>query len=185
VRLRLYGEHMVANALAAAAVAVELGVPLDAVAERLSGATVASRWRMEVTERSDGLVVVNDAYNANPDSVSGALRALDGIAAGRRTWAVLGEMAELGDEAAEAHLAAGRYAASLGVTEVLAVGAAAAGIAEGAARGSTRARAVPDVAAALAVLHGEATGGDVVLVKGSRVAGLERVAAALLEEVTA
>jgi UDP-N-acetylmuramoyl-tripeptide--D-alanyl-D-alanine ligase len=185
VRLRLYGEHMVANALAAAAVAAELGVPLGAVAERLSGATVASRWRMEVTERSDGLVVVNDAYNANPDSVSAALRALDGIAAGRRTWAVLGEMAELGDEAAEAHLAAGRYAASLGVTEVLAVGAAAAGIAEGAARGSTRARAVPDVAAALAVLHGEATGGDVVLVKGSRVAGLERVAAALLEEVTA
>jgi UDP-N-acetylmuramoyl-tripeptide--D-alanyl-D-alanine ligase len=185
VRLRLYGEHMIGNALAAAAVAVELGVGLDDVAERLSAATVVSRWRMEVTDRPDGLTVVNDAYNANPDSVAAALRALGGIAAGRRTWAVLGEMAELGDDAPEAHVAAGRYAASVGVTEVLAVGPAAAGIAEGAGRGSTRARAVPDVAAALTVLLGEATAGDVVLVKGSRVAGLERVAAALLEEVTA
>ncbi|MCU1679119.1 MAG: UDP-N-acetylmuramoylalanyl-D-glutamyl-2,6-diaminopimelate/D-alanyl-D-alanyl ligase, partial [Frankiales bacterium] len=184
VHLSLYGEHMVPNVLAAAAVAIELGLPLDEVAAALSAATPVSRWRMEVTTRGDGLTVVNDSYNANPESMTAALRALTELAGPRRTWAVLGEMAELGDDAAEAHSAVGRFAASLGVAEVLAVGHGAAGIVEGAARGSTRARAVPDVAAAVALLTGEASPGDVILVKGSRVAGLERVAAAIVQEVT-
>ena len=184
VQLSLYGEHMVGNALAAAAVAVELGLGLAAVADGLSAAVPVSRWRMEVTTRGDGLTVINDAYNANPDSMSAALRALIELAGPRRTWAVLGEMGELGDGAPEAHAAAGRYAASLGVAEVVAVGEVAASVAAGAARGSTRARTVPDALSAVALLRGEATPGDVVLVKGSRVAGLERVAAALMEEVT-
>ncbi|MDQ1723802.1 MAG: UDP-N-acetylmuramoyl-tripeptide--D-alanyl-D-alanine ligase [Frankiaceae bacterium] len=184
VQLSLYGEHMVGNVLAAAAVAVELGMALDDVAQALSAAVPVSRWRMEVTTRADGLTVINDAYNANPDSMSAALRALMELAGPRRTWAVLGLMGELGDGAAEAHSAVGRYAASLGVTEVLAVGEGAAEIAAGAARGGTRARTVPDTGAAVALLLGEATPGDVVLVKGSRVAGLESVAAALAEEVT-
>ena len=184
VHLSLYGEHMVGNALAAAAVAVELGMDVDEVAAAISAAVPASRWRMAVTNRPDGLTVINDAYNANPDSMNAALRALVEVAAGRRTWAVLGEMGELGDDAPEAHAAVGRFAASLGVLEVIAVGAAAAGIAVGAARGSTRARTVPDVEAAVGLLLGEATAGDVILVKGSRVAGMERVAAGLVEEVT-
>ena len=185
VRLSLYGEHMVPNALAVAAVAIELGIPLETVAARLSAATPASRWRMEVVTRPDGLTVINDAYNANPDSTTAALRSLIEIARGRRTWAVLGEMAELGDGSAEAHAAVGRFAAAIGVTEVVTVGEGAAAIAAGAARGSTRARPVADTDAALALVRGEAAAEDVVLVKGSRVARLERLAAELVEEVTA
>lgn len=76
VTLRLYGEHHVSNALAAAAVAHELGMSVDEIAEALSEAGTLSRWRMEVTERADGVTIVNDAYNANPESMRAALRAL-------------------------------------------------------------------------------------------------------------
>src|SRR4051794_3512351 len=92
VALSLVGAHHVGNALAAAAVAVELGATPDAVAEALAAATPASRWRMEVTDRPDGVTVINDAYNANPDSMRAALEALTAVGAGRRTWAVLGRM---------------------------------------------------------------------------------------------
>ena len=101
VRLRLSGAHHVGNALAVVAAALECGIDLDAVAQPLSAARSASRWRMEVHERPDGVTVVNDAYNANPDSMHAALEALRAIGHGpgepRRTWAVLGEMLELGD----------------------------------------------------------------------------------------
>ena len=101
VVLRLSGAHHVGNALAVVAAALECGLDLDAVAQSLSDAHSASRWRMEVHERPDGVTVVNDAYNANPDSMHAALDALRAIGQGtgesRRTWAVLGEMLELGD----------------------------------------------------------------------------------------
>lgn len=96
VTMRLYGEHHVSNALAAAAVAHELGMSAEEIATALSGAGSLSRWRMEVTERPDGVTIVNDAYNANPESMRAALRALAAMGRGRRTWAVLGKMAELG-----------------------------------------------------------------------------------------
>ena len=96
VALRLVGAHHVGNALAAAAVAGELGGAPETVAAALSAAAPASRWRMEVTDRADGVTVVNDAYNANPDSMAAALRALAAVGGGRRTWAVLGPMRELG-----------------------------------------------------------------------------------------
>jgi UDP-N-acetylmuramoyl-tripeptide--D-alanyl-D-alanine ligase len=111
VTLRLVGAHHVGNALAAAAVGRAVGMPVDAVAEALSDAVATSRWRMEVTERADGVTVVNDAYNANPESVRAALAALVAIAGGRRrTWAVLGEMRELGDTSRAEHQAVGREA---------------------------------------------------------------------------
>src|SRR6185369_11235013 len=94
VALRLVGAHHVGNALAAAAVASELGGAPEAVAAALSATAPASRWRMEVTDRADGVTVVNDAYNANPESMAAALRAL--AALGGRSWAVLGPMRELG-----------------------------------------------------------------------------------------
>ena len=101
VALRLLGEHQAGNAAAAAAVALSLGLGLDDVATALSAATNASRWRMEQHERADGVLVVNDAYNANPDSMRAALKALAAIARGRgpeaRSVAVLGEMRELGE----------------------------------------------------------------------------------------
>ena len=98
VALRLHGAHHVSNALAAAAIAAELGMDTQAIAAALSAATVRSRRRMEVRERPDGVLVVNDAYNANPDSTRAAIEALRHLArGGRRGFAVLGHMAELGD----------------------------------------------------------------------------------------
>jgi UDP-N-acetylmuramoyl-tripeptide--D-alanyl-D-alanine ligase len=184
VRLRLYGEHHVSNALAAACVARELGMGVDQVAVALSEATARSRWRMEVTERADGVTVVNDAYNANPESMRAALSALLALAAGRRTWAVLGEMRELGETAGDEHEALGRLAVRLGVSRLVAVGEGAARVHAGAElEGSTGEESVfvPDADGAVELLRREVAPGDVVLVKASRAAGLDAVAAALLE----
>ncbi|WP_088288963.1 UDP-N-acetylmuramoyl-tripeptide--D-alanyl-D-alanine ligase [Kineosporia sp. A_224] len=189
VALALHGEHHVANALAAAAVAIELGLPVADAAQALSGATAASRWRMEVHERADGVTVVNDAYNANPDSVRAALEALVAMGRGdavgaRRTWAVLGEMKELGDDSAAEHETAGRLAVRLGVSRLVAVGDPAAPYAQGAAAAGApdgAAVGVPDADAALDLLRDALQPGDVVLVKASRSVGLDRLATRLLE----
>lgn len=184
VSLRLVGEHQVSNALAAAAVAVELGLRLDEVAAGLGAATPRSRWRMEVTERADGVVVINDAYNANPESMRAALKALAGMGrGGRRTWAVLGEMRELGEAAREEHDAIGRLAVRLDIRRLVAVGPGARLMHMGASlegSWSNESVEVADADAAIALLRDELAPGDVVLVKASRAAGLERVAAALL-----
>jgi UDP-N-acetylmuramoyl-tripeptide--D-alanyl-D-alanine ligase len=188
VSLRLHGAHQVPNALAAAALAHSLGLGLDDIADGLSNAVARSRWRMEVTERADGMVIINDAYNANPESVRAALDALRHLAAGQgggRAFAVLGHMAELGDTSASEHIAVGEYAATAGVAGLIAVGDEAAPVLDG-ARGVTSWRgdavAVPDGRAALAILRDWLKPGDVVLVKASRAASLEGVAAELLSE---
>jgi UDP-N-acetylmuramoyl-tripeptide--D-alanyl-D-alanine ligase len=177
VQLQLVGRHHVGNALAAAAVALEAGASVADVAAGLAAARPRSRWRMEVTERADGLTVVNDAYNANPESMRAALRALMDLSGGRRTWAVLGEMRELGPAADDEHAAVGQVAVELGVDRLVLVGHQARAMA---APGSD-AVMVGDVEAAVDVLVSQVGAGDVVLVKASRAAGLERVAAALLE----
>ncbi|WP_329179773.1 UDP-N-acetylmuramoyl-tripeptide--D-alanyl-D-alanine ligase [Streptomyces sp. NBC_01477] len=190
VTLRLYGEHHVSNALAAAAVASELGMPAGEIAIALSAAGPLSHWRMEVTERPDGVTVVNDAYNANPESMRAALRALAAMgrsaqAAGGRTWAVLGKMAELGGEALAEHDAVGRLAVRLNVSKLVAVGGTeAAWLQMGAYNeGSWGEESVhvSDVEAAIDLLRAEVRPGDVVLVKASRSVGLEAVAQALTE----
>jgi UDP-N-acetylmuramoyl-tripeptide--D-alanyl-D-alanine ligase len=181
VALRLVGAHQVSNALAAAAVALQVGGTESGVAEALSAAGPGSRWRMEVTDRADGVTVVNDAYNANPESMRAALAALVAIGgqrgpgehppARRRTWAVLGRMGELGDDTAAAHAGVAQAARELGVDRLVAVGTAE----------YPGARRVVDVDDAVELLRSELAPGDVVLVKASRVVGLERVAAALLD----
>ncbi|CAL9606385.1 UDP-N-acetylmuramoyl-tripeptide--D-alanyl-D-alanine ligase [Streptomyces sp. enrichment culture] len=185
VTMRLYGEHHVSNALAAAAVAHELGMSAEEIATALSEAGSLSRWRMEVTERPDGVTVVNDAYNANPESMKAALRALAAMGNGRRTWAVLGKMAELGDEALAEHDAVGRLAVRLNVSKLVAVGGReAAWLQLGAYNeGSWGEESVhvSDAQAAVDLLRSELRPGDVVLVKASRSVGLESVAQALLE----
>jgi UDP-N-acetylmuramoyl-tripeptide--D-alanyl-D-alanine ligase len=185
VTMRLYGEHHVSNALAAAAVAHELGMSADEIARALSEAGSLSRWRMEVTERPDGVTVVNDAYNANPESMRAALRALVAMGKGRRTWAVLGQMAELGDEALAEHDAVGRLAVRLNVSKLVAVGGREASWLQLGAynEGSWGEESVhvSDAQAAVDLLRSELRPGDVVLVKASRSVGLERVALALLE----
>ncbi|MFJ7207595.1 UDP-N-acetylmuramoyl-tripeptide--D-alanyl-D-alanine ligase [Streptomyces sp. NPDC098789] len=190
VTLRLYGEHHVSNALAAAAVAHVLGMSVAEIATALSGAGTLSRWRMEVTERADGVTVVNDAYNANPESMRAALRALAAMgggarANGGRTWAVLGPMAELGDESLAEHDAIGRLAVRLNVSKLVAVGGREASWLQLGAynEGSWGEESVlvSDAQAAVDLLRSELRPGDVVLVKASRSIGLERVALALLE----
>ncbi|MGC1733370.1 MAG: UDP-N-acetylmuramoyl-tripeptide--D-alanyl-D-alanine ligase [Pseudonocardiaceae bacterium] len=185
VALPVPGEHQVSNGLAAAAVAVELGATPAGIAAVLGRYRPASRWRMEVTDRPDGVTVVNDAYNANPESVAAALRALVAMAgAGRRSWAVLGPLAELGEATAQAYRTIGALAVSLGVNRLVVVGEQARSLCCSTAGSSARGSApvlVPDAPAALALLHGELAPGDVVLIKASRTAGLERIAEGLLE----
>jgi UDP-N-acetylmuramoyl-tripeptide--D-alanyl-D-alanine ligase len=171
VRMLLVGAHHVSNALAAATVALDAGLPIGVVGAALNRAVPASRWRMEVTERADGVTVVNDAYNANPESMRAALDALVALGDGGRTWAVLGPMYELGASADADHAAVAAYARG-GGARVVAVGAPAyAADVE-----------VSDVAAAADLLTAELGPGDVVLVKASRGAALERLAEALLRQ---
>ncbi|MEV6692891.1 UDP-N-acetylmuramoyl-tripeptide--D-alanyl-D-alanine ligase [Micromonospora sp. NPDC051196] len=171
VRLGLTGRHQVWNTLAAAAVARELGMPLAETAIALGALGLVSTRRMDVFERTDGVTVIDDSYNANPASMAVALRALAGVGAGRRTVAVLGYMAELGEFEAQGHTEVGRLAAELGVDRLLVVGEAAAPIHHGATSvGDWGGESVllTDQAAAVQVLRSELRPGDVVLVKGSR-----------------
>ncbi|MDT4977486.1 MAG: UDP-N-acetylmuramoyl-tripeptide--D-alanyl-D-alanine ligase [Pseudonocardiales bacterium] len=193
VRLQLVGAHHVGNALAAAAVALECGMALADVAAALDEVVPASRWRMELVERADGVLVINDAYNANPESMRAALAALASIAGpraahGGRSFAVLGPMAELGADGPAAHDELGRLAARAGVSRVIAVGEQARPIQHGAALegfGDGSASWVPDAEGAIAVLRNELRPGDVVLVKASRSASLERVALAIADDFSA
>ena len=182
VDLQLHGAHHVANALSAAGMALAVGVEPADIAATLSAATPASPWRMAVSERGDGVTIVNDAYNANPESVAAALRTLAAMSApaGRRSWAVLGPMAELGDGTARAHIVAGALAAQLGIDRIVALGPDAAAIRDGADAAGGTALAVPDLSTATALLSDELRPGDIVLVKASRVCGLERLAESLL-----
>jgi UDP-N-acetylmuramoyl-tripeptide--D-alanyl-D-alanine ligase len=189
VRLGLVGRHHVGNALAVLAVAVEVGMPFEQACAALESARPVSRWRMEVTTRDDGVTLVNDAYNANPDSMSAALTALERMGEGARTWAVLGTMLELGHESPALHAGVGAEAVARGVHELLVVGPDAAPLAQGARaaaaappgatasdpvrpRSTTRVREVADVDSAEELLRAELRRGDVVLFKSSRDAGL-------------
>jgi UDP-N-acetylmuramoyl-tripeptide--D-alanyl-D-alanine ligase len=188
VTMRLVGEHHAMNAAAAAAVALALGVPLDSVGTALSSTTASSRSRMEVHERADGVTIIDDAYNANPDSVRAALKALAAIGSGRpgaRTVAVLGEMRELGDTATAEHDAVGRLAVRLDIDQLVVVGETARPIHLGARlEGSWGGESVfvEDNDAALAWLREHLRPGDVVILKASNAAGLSLVADRLLTE---
>jgi UDP-N-acetylmuramoyl-tripeptide--D-alanyl-D-alanine ligase len=187
MRLLEAGAHQVANAAAAAAMALSAGVPWDDVVETLPTARSLSPWRMALHERADGLVVVNDSYNANPASMVAALDALAAIGhrGSRRTVAVLGEMLELGASAAADHVEVGEHAAAVGVDVLVTVGDAAGGIGEGARRtpgweGSVVSTAGREQAADW--LRHNVVARDVVLVKASRGAALEHLADVLVED---
>ncbi|HWM35232.1 MAG TPA: UDP-N-acetylmuramoyl-tripeptide--D-alanyl-D-alanine ligase, partial [Pseudolysinimonas sp.] len=176
VRLRILGEHHVANALAAIGVAREFGVPAERAVAAVEGVARAERWRMELLPREDGVIVINDAYNASPDSTQAALKTLAQIVApGQRSVAVLGEMAELGEYADEEHDRLGRLAVRLNIGKLVVVGERArrihlaAGL-EGSWDGESV--HVDDVDAAYDLLREELRPGDVVLVKSSKSAGL-------------
>ncbi len=192
VALAVHGEHQVGNALAAAAVALECGAELAQVVDALAGAAAASARRMDVRTRADGVTVVNDSYNANPDSMRAALKALVSMARSgggppRRTWAVLGEMGELGPESIAEHDAIGRLAVRLDVDRLVIVesGRPTRALHQGAVMEGSwgeESMLVPDHAAAVQVLQSQVQPGDIVLVKASQSVALWSVAEALLDE---
>ena len=193
VQLAVHGEHQVGNALSAAAVALECGASLDQVADALAGAAPASRHRMEVRTRADGVTVINDAYNANPDSMRAGLQALATMARSpvsgvpRRSWAVLGEMGELGETSVTEHDRIGRLAVRLDISRLVVVGTGRpmSAMHQGAVmEGSWGSESVQvaDADAALALLRAELQPGDVVLVKAANAAGLGALAEALVSE---
>ena len=195
VALAVHGEHQVSNALCAAAVALECGATLQQVADALAGAGPVSARRMHVSTRADGVTIINDAYNANPDSMTAGLKALAWMAREavattgrkRRSWAVLGEMGELGDDAISEHDRIGRFAVRLDVSRLIVVGTGRPmnAMLQGAVmEGSWGSEAVlvPDADAALDLLRAELAEGDVVLVKASNAAGLGALADLLTEQ---
>jgi UDP-N-acetylmuramoyl-tripeptide--D-alanyl-D-alanine ligase len=166
------------NALAAAAAASALGIDIDTIVEGLVSVTRAERWRMEVLA-TDPVTVVNDAYNASPDSMAAALKTLAQIAPpGGRTVAVLGEMTELGDLAPEEHDAIGLLAVRLNVRQLIVVGEGARRIhLSASAEGSWDGESLfaPTIEEAEALLAAIIEPGDTVLVKSSNAAGLRHL----------
>jgi UDP-N-acetylmuramoyl-tripeptide--D-alanyl-D-alanine ligase len=185
VSFRVLGEHHVMNALAAAASAELLGVPADIIVAALQSVETAERWRMEVLGGRDGITIINDAYNASPDSMTAALKTLAQIAEpGRRTIAVLGEMSELGELAGEEHDRIGLLVVRLNISQLVVVGAAArrmyiSAIREGSWDGEATMVESPDEA--IELLRTSVGPGDTVLVKSSNSAGLRFLGDALGE----
>jgi UDP-N-acetylmuramoyl-tripeptide--D-alanyl-D-alanine ligase len=181
VQLRILGEHHVMNALAAVTATRALGIPVDRAITALETLTGAERGRMELLHRDDGVVVINDAYNASPDSMAAALKTLAQVTRGteRRSVAVLGEMAELGDYARDEHDRIGRLVVRLNVQKLVVVGHGARHIHSAAGlEGSWDGESVlvDTVDEAYDLLRDELRTGDVVLVKSSNSAGLRFLA---------
>jgi UDP-N-acetylmuramoyl-tripeptide--D-alanyl-D-alanine ligase len=179
IRLAVRGAHQVANAAQAATVALHLGVPLDAVVAALAAAETAT-WRMELIESDDHVIVINDAYNASPSSMRAALETFGRLAPPGRRIAVLGEMLELGPIGVDEHARVGDLVADAGVAALVTVGAGTDELAAAAKARGVEVVAVADRDAAVSVLRTMVLPGDAVLVKASRLVGLEAVAAALL-----
>ncbi|MBK5092477.1 MAG: UDP-N-acetylmuramoyl-tripeptide--D-alanyl-D-alanine ligase [Actinobacteria bacterium] len=181
VSLKVIGRHQVENALAAAACAHELGASPEVIAEGLARGSM-SQWRMEVSEAEGGYLVINDAYNASPHSMKAALETLKAVGGSRRTIAVLGCMAELGQDRRDYHLEIGRLVTSLDIDILVCVGSAArdyavAALETGLPKGSVFQCEAKEYAVKL--LRDIVEPGDVILVKASRVMGLESVAEAI------
>ena len=182
VRLSLHGAHHVYNALAAAAAGLAVGMSLSDIALGLTDAGATSRWRMEVNPAPSGALIINDAYNANPESMAAALNALADMAEGRTAWAVIGEMRELGPSSVAEHERVGAAVVDLQVDHLIAVGEGARPVYDVAAPqlGEQRTHWVADADSALQLLLPAVGTNDVVLVKASRAIGLESVAEGLL-----
>lgn len=174
--LRMLGEHQAMNVSAALAVAHELGVSKELAIDAVSQMEMAERWRMQVIKRPDGVYVINDAYNASPDSMRAALQTLATLGRqGHRTIAVLGQMAELGAYAAEEHDQLGRLVVRYNIDQLFVVGQEAKLIHMGASQeGSWDGESVfcETINAAFEAICDKLSPGDVVLVKSSNVAGL-------------
>jgi UDP-N-acetylmuramoyl-tripeptide--D-alanyl-D-alanine ligase len=188
VQLQILGEHHVYNALAALAVGDLLGLDTQKSIKALENMNLAERWRMERHVRKDGLIVINDAYNASPESMRAALQTLAqlGRLSGKKTVAVMGEMAELGEFGANEHDAIGRIAVRLNLSQVVVVGQGAKLIHMGASQEGSwdgESKYFDEISEALGFLRGMLTGEEIVLVKSSKSANLRYLGDDLLEEI--
>jgi UDP-N-acetylmuramoyl-tripeptide--D-alanyl-D-alanine ligase len=186
VHLALHGEHYVSNALAAASVGSLIGLSTQQIAQALTSARPRSRWRMEVVKTKAGFTVINDAYNANPESMRAALKALIAMRGEGRVWAVLGEMRELGDDSVVEHDAIGRLIVRLDVDQLICVGDKTRVMHLAASNEGSwgeESAWVPDIAGALSLLEGGLKPHDVVLVKASRSIGLDQLADSLIHQI--
>ncbi len=185
VKLQILGEHHVMNALAALTVADLLQVPRSAAVAAIEAMPLAERWRMQVLNRTDGVTIINDAYNASPDSTKAALQTLAQLGkSGRRTIAILGEMAELGSESREQHDAIGRIVVRLNIDQLIVVGMGAKLIHMGAEQEGSWAgesKFFESIDEALAYVRGMLRAGDLVLVKSSKSANLRHLGDNLME----
>ena len=185
INLQILGEHHVMNALAACAVADQLGLDHMQISAALEALPLAERWRMQLTNRADGVSVINDAYNASPDSTKAALQTLAQLGkSGRRTIAVLGEMAELGAFSREQHDAIGRIVVRLNIDQLVVVGEGAKLIHMGAEQEGSwggESKYFDSIDEALAYVRGMLVAGDIVLVKSSKSANLRYLGDDLLE----
>ena len=185
VKLRILGEHHVMNALATLSVSDSLGLDRKTAVSAIESMPLAERWRMQVSERADGVTVINDAYNASPDSMKAALQTLAQLGrSGSRTIAVLGEMAELGSEAREQHDAIGRLVVRLDINQLVVVGQAAKLIHMGAEQEGSwggESKFFESIDEALAYVRGMLMAGDLVLVKSSKSANLRHLGDDLME----
>ena len=181
VALRQAGRHQVANALAAAAIATALNLPIDKISAGLSTAESSSKWRMELHEVA-GRLIINDSYNANPESMFAALDALRLFAQerGGRAWAFLGKMHELGEYSLAGHREVARKAIDLEIDHLVAVGTKDYQIES--ELGSTEILLVENIESAREIATGSEAG-DVILVKGSRAEGLEKLAELLIGDI--
>lgn len=188
VTLQILGEHQVMNALATIAVATTLQLDLAKAIASLEAMPLAERWRMQVLPGPAGSIVINDAYNASPDSMRAALQTLATLGRqGHRTIAVLGEMAELGQYSAESHDAMGRIAVRLNIDQVIVVGAGAKLIHMGASQEGSwdgESKYFDSISEALEHVRGLLGSGDIVLVKSSKSAELRYLGDALAEVIS-
>jgi len=185
VALTLVGDHHATNALAALAVARVCGLDPEAAAVAVSRARPLSAHRMALTERQDGVTILDDAYNASPESMRAAFRALRSVAEGGTSWAVIGEMLEMGEASIQAHDDLGIDAVRLGISHLVVVGKGARPAYVSAVREGSwgdEAAFVDTIDEALALVGDRVAPGDTVLVKGSHGTGLWRLADELTRE---
>ncbi len=187
VKLPLLGEHNVLNALAASAVGLVVGMSLPEISSALQGVTVKSKWRLEVSKLANSISLINDAYNANPESMTAALKTLASIDTTGRRWAILGAMHELGDQSVAEHDRIGRLVVRLNIDQLVVVGQVAKPLHMGAEQeGSWDGESVwfPDFAQATDYICKRVLSNDVLLFKASRSEEFDRLAELVASEIT-
>ena len=184
VNLKIVGAHQVSNSLAAAAVFLKKGLDIDLVAKTLSNSVAKSKWRMQVEVNSKNITVINDSYNANPESMKAAIRTLKQVGADKKTFIIVGEMLELGSDSKQMHEEAAELIQKLDVKKTLVVGNGAKIISDYLSNNAYKGRLefCMDIDSAISKTKEMVEINDVVLVKASRAIGLERVANALMND---